>query len=176
MGRNSGGKGLAVFALLMGLGGLALGAYSVFLMPSSILQQADDNNPISHIWTKQQAATYYPSTSYADVTDMRLTITVAANETVYIMFSGEFWLSGGSPTWFTGAVRLTNNNAVIASSERSFTITVSGPATPAYSMETSCIIEGLTAGSYEIELQATANADSGSDSLINGLLTVFTYK
>ncbi len=60
-------NGLAILALLVGIGGLSLGVYSVFFTPEPAVVQ---------IWTVEKPAIYYTSGSYADIPDMDLTISV----------------------------------------------------------------------------------------------------
>ncbi|MGQ4875465.1 MAG: hypothetical protein ACP6IY_15470 [Promethearchaeia archaeon] len=175
------GKGLAFFALIIGLGGIAIGAYAAFFVPTNTLEQAseqtskqiEEENVITNIWTVVQETTYYPGSSYTEVPDMDKTITVEKGETVLIRFSGQF--STTASTWLTGGVRIMLDNVEIDGSRREFNVETSTGLT-AYAIETSVIIENLSEGEYEIELQATAQAGAGTDSLQDGILIIYTYK
>lgn len=173
------GSGLAIIALIIGIGGVGFGVYSVFFLPNTIIQQASGSSEITQIWTVEQAGAFYTGSSYSDMTDMDVTITVNAGETVYVMFNAQFsnGLAGGNG-WLTGGVRIMRDNVEIPGSERFFVIDSSnfpGNAV-AMSITTHFIIEGLAAGTYELKVQATAVAEVGSDRVEDGLLIVYTYR
>lgn len=111
------------------------------------------------------------------MTDMDVTITVHAGETVYVMFNAQF---SNGPTggngWLTGGVRIMRDNVLIPGSERFFIIDSSVGISVAMSITTHFIIEGLAAGTYELKVQATAVAEVGSDRVEDGLLIVYTYR
>jgi hypothetical protein len=158
---SSRNNGLAVLALLVGLGGLGLGVYSVFFTPEPAIVQ---------IWTIEQPTIYYTSGSYADIPDMDLTITVNTGEKVMILFNGEFTANIGV---LIGGVRLMRDNVEIPSSRREFNIETSGGALMGYSITTHVLINGLAAGTYEIEVQAFG---VGVSEYINeGVLAIYTY-
>ncbi len=90
------GNGLAIVALIIAIGGCGFGFYSVVILPDTIIQQASEESVISQIWTVEQAGVFYTESSYGDMTDMDVTITVNAGETVYVMFNAE--ISNG-PSW-----------------------------------------------------------------------------
>ncbi|MFX1568199.1 MAG: hypothetical protein ACFFCV_07515 [Promethearchaeota archaeon] len=171
------GTGLAIVALIIAIGGCGFGVYAVIIQPASIIQQASGESEITQIWTVEQVGTFYPGTSYSDMTDMDVTITVNTGETVYVMFNAQ--ISNG-PTegngWLTGGVRIMRNNVEIPGSERFFFIETSFGLSVGTSITTHFIIEGLTAGTYELKVQATAAAEIGSDRVEDGLLMVYTYK
>ena len=169
MAKNS--SGLIIIVLILALGGSGLGVYSVFFQPSNT-----GTSPISQVYTVEQTSVFYPGSSYADMTDMDLDITVNAGETVYVMFNAQFSNGvGGGVGWLTGSVRITIDNVVISQSERYFIlesvtgISVGCPITSQF------IIEGLAAGTYELEFQATALAEVGSDRVEDGLLYIHAY-
>lgn len=164
---------LVVVALLIGIGGAALGAYSVFFLPKTIVQQADDYTVVSQIWTVEQGPVYYPGGSYAEVPDMDLNITVNANETVYVTFSGQFDVL--NTTWLYGCIRIMIDNVPIDISRRIVNVE-SSFGWVGSDIQTACIIEDLAAGEYIIELQALGQVGEGSLRLTCGLLTIFTYK
>jgi len=159
---------LAIFALLIGLGGLGLGLYSVF-----ILQPTDPTNPseIMQIWTAEQPTIYYTSTSYNDIPDMDLTISVNTGENVLILFNGEFTAGVGI---LIGGVRLMRGNVEIPNSRREFNIETSGGFLMGYSMTTYVLIDNLAAGTYEIEVQAFGAGTSPR--IDDGLLVIYTFK
>jgi len=171
------GNGLAIFALLIGFGGLGLGVYSVFILPDTIiantmLQIPTNPSEIIQIWTKEQPTAYYTSGSYYDVPDMDITISVNTGETVLIMFNGEFTSSVGR---LVGGVRLMRDNVEIPSSRREFTIETSGVALMGYSMTTYVLIDNLATGNYEIEVQAFGSSTGGSDRIDDGVLVIYTF-
>jgi len=163
-------NGLAILALLIGLGGLGLGAYSVFILPDTIIAQTTNNSEIIQIWTKEQPALYYTETSYYDVPDMDLTITVNTGETVVIIFNGLF---RGTTGYLAGGVRFMRNNVLIPNSERFFNIETTYGINMGYTMTAHILIDNLAAGTYEIELQAFGAG--GSDRLEDGVLIIYTF-
>jgi len=165
------GSGLALFALLIGFGGLGLGVYSVFILPDTIIAQTTNNSEIIQIWTKEQPAVYYTDTSYYDIPDMDLTITVnAAGESVLILFNGLF---KGAPGVLAGGVRFMRDNVEVPNSRRDFNIETSFGVLMAYSLTANILIENLAAGTYEIEVQAYGHGVS--DRIEDGLLVIYTF-
>ena len=164
------GSGLAVFALLIGLGGLGLGLYSVFILPNTIVAQTTNNTEIKQIWTKEQPAVYYTTSSYVEVPDMDLTITVNAGETVVVIFNGNFY---GSVGVLMGGIRFMRDNVLIPNSMRDFNIETTGGILMANSIMAHILIDGLVAGTYEIELQAYGNGVN--DRLNDGVLIIYTF-
>jgi len=157
-------NGIAILALLVAVGSLGLGVYSVFFSNTS-------TSEIMQIWTAEQPSVYYTGGSYADIPDMDISITVNAGETVLILFNGEF---SGSVGVLIGGVRLMRNNVEIPNSRREFNIETSGGALMGYSLSTFVLIDNLAAGTYEIEVQAFGVG--GSDRIDDGLLVIYTYK
>jgi hypothetical protein len=157
-------NGLAIFALLIALAGLGLGAYSVFIVP---MQTASE---IKQIWTAQQPTVYYTGGSYADIPDMDITITVNTGESVMILFNGEFTADVGI---LIGGVRLMRDNVEVPNSRREFNIETSGGALMGYSLTANVLIEGLTTGQYEIEVQAFGVGTN--ERIDEGLLVIYTY-
>ena len=164
------GSGLAVFALLIGLGGLGLGLYSVFILPDTIIAQTTNNTEIKQIWTQEQLAVYYTTGSYVEVPDMDITITVNAGESVMIIFNGNFY---GSVGILMGGIRFMRDNVLIPNSLRDFNIETSGGILMANSITAHILIDSLPAGTYEIELQAYGNG--ANDRLDDGLLVIYTF-
>jgi len=159
MGNRS--NGLAILALIIGIGGLGLGIYSVFFTPEPTIVQ---------IWTAEQPTLYYTSTSYYDIPDMDLTISVNAGENVLISFNGEFTADSGV---LVCGVRLMRDNVEIPSSRREINIETSFGTIMGYSITTHVLISGLAAGAYEIEVQAYAV--SVNEYINEGLLVVYTF-
>ena len=170
-------NGLAIIALLIAIGGCGFGVYAVVILPDTIIEQASEESVISQIWTVEQVGTFYTGSSYGDMTDMDVTITVNAGETVYVMFNA---LISNGPTggngWLTGGVRIMRDTVEIPGSERFFIIDSPVGISVANSITTHFIIENLAADTYELKVQATAVAEVGSDRVTDGLLIVYTYK
>ena len=166
------GNGLAIFALLIGFGGLGLGVYSAFILPNIIIAQTTNPSEIIQIWTVEQPAVYYTSSSYYDIPDMDLTITVNAGETVVILFNGQF--KGTAPGFLVGGVRFMRDNVEIPNSRRDFNIETTIGLLIGYSLTANVLIENLAAGTYEIEVQAYCNG--ASDRIEDGLLIIYTFK
>ena len=163
-------NGLAIFALLIGLGGLGLGLYSVFILPNTIIAQTTNNSEIMQIWTAEQPAVYYTSGSYGDIPDTDIIITVNTGENVVILFNGEFTASVGI---LLGGVRLMRDNVEIPNSRREFNIETTGGILMGYSITTYVLIDNLAAGQYEIEVQAFGVGTN--DRIDDGLLVIYTY-
>ena len=189
-------NGLAIVALIIALGGCGFGVYAVVILPDTIVQEASGNtqtliddhthvndhthiSEIIQIWTVEQVGTFYTGSSYGDMTDMDVTITVNAGETVYVMFNAQIWNGAtGGRGWLTGGVRIMRDNVEISGSERFFITDSSNypGLAVAKSITTHFVIEGLAAGTYELKVQATAVAEFGSDRVEDGLLIVYTYR
>ena len=165
------GSGLAIFALLIAFGGLGLGIYSVFILPDKIIAQTTNNSEVVQIWTVEQPAVYYTSTSYVEVPDMDVTITVNTGETVVILFNGQFH---GSPGLLYGGVRFMRNNVEIPNSRRDFSIETTGVVVMGSIITAHILIDNLAAGTYEIELQAYGGG--GGNRLDDGVLIIYTFK
>ncbi len=171
------GNGLAIVAIIIAIGGCGFGVYSVVILPDTIIQQASGSSEITQIWTVEQAGIFYTGSSYGDMTDMDVTITVNAGETVYVMFNAQISNGpAGGNGWLTGGVRIMRDNVEIPGSERSFIIDSSVGFSVGNSITTHFIIEGLAAGTYELKVQATAQTENGSDRVEDGLLIVYTYR
>ncbi|KKK79370.1 hypothetical protein LCGC14_2834200, partial [marine sediment metagenome] len=124
----------------------------------------------------EQVGNFYTGSSYSDMTDMDVNITVNAGETVYVMFNAQISNGVGGSGWLTGGVRIMMDTALIAKSERYFILDSTTGISVGNSITTHFIIEGLTAGTYELKVQATALAENGSDRIEDGLLIVYTYR
>ncbi|MFX1500868.1 MAG: hypothetical protein ACFFDH_07890, partial [Promethearchaeota archaeon] len=140
----------------------------------------DNKNPteIVQIWTVEQTGAFYTGSSYNDMTDMDVTITVNAGETVYVMFNAQISNGAtGGKGWLAGNVRIMRDNVAIPESERFFITDSSNFPWPtvADSITTHFIINGLTAGTYELKVQAAASAEVGAARVEDGLLIVYTY-
>ena len=169
---------LAIIALIIGVGGLGFGFYSVIILPDVIIQQASGESEINQIWTVEQSGVFYTGDSYGDMTDMDVTITVNEGETVYVMFNAQISNGpSGGEGWLTGGVRIMRDNVLIPESERFFFIEISTVVfSIGQSITTHFIIEGLAAGTYELKVQATALTDTLIDRVEDGLLIVYTYR
>ncbi|GAI86184.1 unnamed protein product [marine sediment metagenome] len=170
-------NGLAIVALLIAIGGCGFGVYAVVILPDTIIEQVSEESVISQIWTVEQASFFLTSSSYGDMTDMDVTITVNAGETVYVMFNAQISnIPAGGAGWLTGGVRIMRDNVVIPGSERIFIFDSSAGIAVGMSITTHFIIENLAADTYELKVQATAQAQVGLDRVTDGLLIVYTYK
>ncbi len=170
------GSGLAIVALIIALGGVGFGVYAVVILPDTIVEEASGSSEITHIWTVEQVGIFYTGSSYGDMTDMDVTITVKAGETVYVMFNALIsnGPSGGNG-WLTGGVRIMRDTVEIPRSERYFIIDSSVGISVGNSITTHFIIEDLAAGTYELKVQATVLSENGSERVEDGLLVVYTY-
>ncbi len=171
------GNGLVIVALIIAIGGCGFGVYAVVILPDTIIQQASGSSEITQIWTVEQVGTFYAGSSYGDMTDMDVTITVNAGETVYVMFNAQISNdpTGGSG-WLTGGVKIMRNTVEIPGSERFFFTDTPVGLSVGSSITTHFIIEDLAAGTYELKVQATAQAQTGSVRVADGLLIVYTYR
>ena len=178
-------NGLAIIALIIGIGGIGLGVYSIIILPDIIIKEASENtetliddvndhthtSEIIQIWTVEQPTLYYTSSSYYDIPDMDVTINVNTGEKVLILFNGEFTANVGV---LLGGVRLMLDNTEIPSSMREFNIETSFAGLMGYSITTYVLIDDLVAGEYEIEVQAFGIGSS--ERIDEGLLVIYTFK
>lgn len=160
-------SGLVFLVFILALGGVGFGVYGVFFQRGAIKQ----------VWTVEQESVFYPGTSYSDMTDMDVDITVKAGETVYVMFNAQISNGlGGGVGWLSGSVRIMIDNALIPQSERFFNLEAVAGIGVGCPITTQFIIEDLAAGTYELEVQISAIAEVGSDRVEDGLLYIHTYK
>ena len=80
--RGSGGNGVAIFAMILAIGSLALSGYVLTLN-----QTPSESEPqtITQIWFDSKESSYTLLTSFYDIPDLELTITVNTGENVYIL-------------------------------------------------------------------------------------------
>ena len=169
------GNGLTILALLIGMGGMGLGVYAVFFMPT-IMGQASGDSEISEIWTVEQSGSFTPPGTFGDMTNMNVNITVNTGETVYGIFSAQFNL-GATGTYFIGGARIMRDGVAIPGSQKQFTIErTGGTGSTWYSLTTQFTIDGLAAGTYELQVQVYAYSGAGSINIDSGLLLVYTYR
>lgn len=163
---------LEVFTLLIALGALGLGAYSVFILPNTIEQQATTLSEISQVWTVQQDSSYFTPPGYTKIPDMNVTITVIAGENVYFLFNAYYSASIGV---LQGGVRIMMDNVEIPESQRVFNIESSNGASIHFSLTSQVIVEGLSAGQYEIEVQVFGWSSGDNERILSASLLVYTY-
>ncbi len=168
-------KGLAVCALLIGIGGLAFGAYSVFILPNTILEEYSGNIQITNIWTVELESPHTLTGTFTDVPDMDKSIEVEKGETVYITFDGQFKTDSTTGTLF-GGVRIMLDGVEINGSRREFTVDIGTASFLVYALSTGVIIDDLDDGDYEIQLQAYGIAGGPTERLDDGLMVITTYK
>ncbi|NVM35697.1 MAG: hypothetical protein HWN81_08880 [Candidatus Lokiarchaeota archaeon] len=87
---GSSGKGLAVLALLIGLGGLGLGIYSTFILPPQISQQNEKEINVKEIGfdTEYSPMVYSLKLSPGEeIPDLEISLTIAEGDTLYLEFS-----------------------------------------------------------------------------------------
>ena len=162
MGRNNGGNVLAIFAMIIAIGSLALSGYVLTLN-----QTPSESEPqtITQIWFDSKESSYTLLTSFYDIPDLELTITVNTGENVYILFNGQFTVSSGTTS---GEIRLRIDDTTI--DDRSFYSDASG----LYhwdSLTLQHVAVGLSAGIHTISMQA-----AGSSGTIHSMsLVAYTF-
>ena len=85
MGKSS---GLAVFALLIGIGGLGFGAYSYFIFSGQIADLSDQfpERAVIDMWYAEYLEDYTPSAIDANESVITVNFNVNAGERVYLLF------------------------------------------------------------------------------------------
>ena len=78
-GRQKGGRGTAVVALIIGMIGLAMGGYSFFVMQTS--------NRVTGVWYAHYDVAYSFGSTDSQIPKMNLNITINAGDTVWVIFT-----------------------------------------------------------------------------------------
>ena len=79
-GRQKGGRGIAVAALIMGMIGLAMGGYSFFVMQTS--------SKVTGVWYAHYDLAYSFGVTDSQIPNMNLNISINAGDTVWVIFTG----------------------------------------------------------------------------------------
>ena len=153
--RGSGGNGVAIFAMILAIGSLALSGYMYTLISEPSESEAQT---ITQIWYDSRESAYSCSSSFTDVTDLELIITVNAGEKVYILFNGEFTVSSGTTG---GGAKLKIDDTAITDSEQEFYSDGNG-LNHWDSVTLQYIATGLSAGTHTIKIQAVAMGGAGT--------------
>lgn len=170
------GNGLTIFALLIGIGGLGIGVYSLFFLTPMNIQQASGNNEVTQIWTVEQDGSFVPVATFGDITGMTLTISVNPGETVYVLFNAEISNDDVGSGWLKGGIQITRDGVLIAKSNREFMIEAPIGSSIENSITTHFILQNLAAGTYEFQVQAKAQSQGGPVVVEKGLLMIYTYR
>ncbi len=168
---GGGGKGLAFLAILIGIGSIAFNFYTItIVIPSESTGNTGVNN-IDRIYYDSNPTPWGPGSSYGDIPDFGLIITVNEGDNLFISFDGQ--LRAYSQTVTTGgSIRLRINDVTQAGSERSFYGNV-GTAEHYDTLSLQYVVYDLSAGTYEIQIQATVSYGDGIIDDIN--LFAFTF-
>ena len=156
---GGGGKGLAVLAILIGISSIAFNYYTItIVIPSESTGNTGVNN-IDQIFYDSSPTPWGPGSSYGDIPDLSLIITVNEGDNLYISFNGQF--IAYSVTGITGgSIRLRINDVTQTGSVRSFYGNV-GTTDHYDSLSLQYVVYDLSAGTYEIQIQATVSYGDG---------------
>ena len=165
MGRNNGGNVLAIFAMIIAIGSLALSGYMF------MLEEPAEDQTITEIWYDSRESGFAPGTSYNTVPDLELTITVNAGEKVCIQFNGQFVIT---PILATngGLIRLQIDDTTITGTDTGFFSDSTGSQWGDVSLL--YVASGLSTGTHTINIQAAVSGASGNIESMN--LLAYTFK
>lgn len=163
------GKGLAFLAILIGIGSIAFNFYTItIVIPGESTGNTGVNN-IKQIWYDSKVTPWGPSTSYTDIQDLSLIITVNEGDNLYISFDGQFQLYSGTNG---GEIRLMINDVAQQGSNRIF-FGDDNVLDHWDSLSLQYVVYDLTARIYEIQIQALCAGGSGLIDDMN--LFAFTF-
>ncbi len=169
---KGGSIGLGIFTLFIALGALGLGAYSVFILPNTSGQQATSPSEITHVWAAQRETDLVTPPGYTKIPEMDTTITVSTGENVYFSFNAYYTANIGV---LQGGVRIMRDSVAIPESQRVFNIESSNGASIHFSLTSQVIVEGLSAGQYEIEVQVFGWSTGDDERIRSASLLIYTY-
>lgn len=91
------GSGLAILALLIGIGGLGFGIFTYFTVNHTI--QTESNVHHTYFDSRTTAYTSPAEDSWYEITDLSITFQVASGESVYFLFTCAAILSPTGGVW-----------------------------------------------------------------------------
>lgn len=158
-------------AILIGIGSIAFNFYTVtIVIPGESTGNTGVNN-IDQIFYDSSTTVWGPGSSFSDIPDLSLIITVNEGDNLYISFDGQF--QAYEVTAKTGgSIRLRINDVTQAGSERGFYGNV-GDVDHDFSLSLQYVVYDLSAGTYEIQIQATISYAQGK--IDNSNLFAFTF-
>ncbi|MFX1572023.1 MAG: hypothetical protein ACFFB0_04700 [Promethearchaeota archaeon] len=162
------GSGLAVFALLIGIGGLGFGIYTYFTFNQTIEAMQGDIDKFEvgsyvHRTYYDNRTAYYTATmsdSWYEIPDLSILFKVEPGESVYFLFTCRAYLHPDSSTWFM-RFRLIIDDVAI---DRSAT-TVGGAGTLTYiyySITLQYTDISIPAGNHEVKVDTMRECDDNS--------------
>ena len=159
------GKGLAFLAILIGIGSIAFNFYTVTI----VIPGESTGNNIGQIYYDSVVTPWGPGTSYGDIPNLSLIMTVNEGDNLYISFDGQFQLYTGTNG---GEIRLMINDVYQQGSNRLF-FGDDNAVDHWDSLSLQYVVYDLTAGIYEIQIQALCAGGSGLIDDMN--LFAFTF-
>lgn len=91
------GSGLAILALIIGIGGLGFGIFTYF----TLNQNTQTESSVHHTYFDSRTTAYTSPAedSWYEITDLSITFQVASGESVYFLFTCAAYLSPVSGVW-----------------------------------------------------------------------------
>lgn len=161
----SGGKGLAVLALLVGIGSLGFSFY----MYAIVIPSQTGDNTIQKIYYDSSVDPFVLSSSFTDI-PLELLISVDEGDNIYISFVGEFTVDSGT---CGGVIRLRIDDATqLGSRQRFYSDSPGSLVRDSISLQ--YVVYNMTAGIHKIGIQANVGACSGSIESMNLFAYTFT--
>jgi len=182
MGKNnpSSGKGAAIFAIILAIGGLGLGAYSFWHFDNVIsgltpTTPTSEDTIVKGAWYAEYLVHQTPSIfpTFTILKNMNINVTVNSGESVYISFNAKYTIDN------TGVYEYIESHiyqdGVIIDQPYAYVGEVnSGSSDSLRMVSLQYSISGLTAGSYNFSIRAAAT--NGPDNRIDDtILYIQTY-
>ena len=117
---GGGGKGLAFLAIILSIGSLAFNFYTYIIVIPEATEGNTGVNNIKQIKYDSSTTPWDPGSSYGDIPDLSLIITVDDGDDLYISFSGQFVVGNTYSTTTGAGIRLMIDDVAQLGSERGF--------------------------------------------------------
>ena len=171
------GKGLAIIAFLLALGGLGFGSYSFIYFNSLIpTSTTSGGNIVQEIWYAEYLTPQTPSEhpTYTTLTNMQLVITVNSGESVYISYNAKYTIDNSGVYEYIESF-IYQNGTMIPAPYAYVGEVNSGSQDSLRMVSLQYSISGLAAGDYEFSIRATTGDNTGDNRIDDTILFIQTY-
>jgi hypothetical protein len=170
------GKGLAILAFILALGGLGFGGFSFFyfsnLIPAST---TTSGKVVQDIWYAEYLTHQTPSEhpTYTTLTNMQLVITVNQGESVYISFNAKYTIDNSGVYEYIESF-IYQNGTMIPAPYAYVGEVNSGSQDSLRMVSLQYSISGLAVGDYEFSIRATTG-NNAFNRIDDTILFIQTY-
>ena len=186
MGKNktktrSSGKGAAIFAMILAIGGLGFGAYSFWHFNNVISGLPTPTTPTSEdtivkgAWYAEYLLHQVPSVhpTYTQLKKMNINVTVNSGESVYISFNAKYTIDNSGVYEFIESF-IYQDGVMIPSPYAYVGEVNSGSQDSLRMVSLQYSISGLAAGNYNFSIRATSSSNT-ANRIDDTILYIQTY-